>query len=756
MVVSPNMSYEEDDDCLPLTRSTNYEHKTIQLNHGLFLNKHKIIPSKQALFIKNGKWDIDSYNEQPLVYTSIDHSSDICIDFPIIEITYKDGIKSKYFRINSNGSEFFAKKLLAGGRLFIKETSSVTQTQIDILKFYLFCTYNSAKYSIEVQSNNLFTLNLLQKMETLNGEEINTHEKLTKWMNNLYLIQKILEEKRPNSYEELFNLIDNLHQMEIIDIISYNNIISTYIVSTSQSEYRKLDDIESCDERMLGIINFKEKLSLKDWIGNTVYDNLISWTIDFHLFQGLITNQNYKTEINKKIVIESIKIPKVNTSNKSCLKLIRPLTKLEVYLVSNNIFSIENISPLPFIKCDIERYEDFSYILVKFECYEILLGEDNVIPTEEFEQAIEKALDSMKPLEDLQHVFDEYGHLFPQRIILGRSLKIILPNSSLSNTFKSANDVDEIVESLDKLNVSYLITQEGESIEKDNITSWIEDSDNNLKVIEFDKIIPLYKILKKEQQVRIEDILDKFKDCQDFRIIMTGITDLKCLDNENIIHYKCIDIETPLEDKNYEVFGSIISENNIRLDNIYVNFGLYDFNGFYAIIGNSEVANINIRKCYVSWMIVGLPSQLSVFSPNNRDFQVNYFKLSTKLQSNRSNYYIRTPFTLSEGYTIFVHEYQSPTNYEPNNIVKLVKWSKNSINFQITNLSHFKLVDDFPMVAANVINIDLNICILFTDYKNLKIDNNEEKERFLIGYILTKENFVECFGNPVVDEETNC
>ncbi|CAB4376452.1 unnamed protein product [Rhizophagus irregularis] len=730
----------------------------VQLSHGLFFNKHKIILSKQAMFVKNGKWNVSLYKGYPIVYTSIDDSSDICIDFPIIEITYKDCLKSRYFRINSNGDEFFAKKILAGGRLIIKETSTATQTQIDILKFYLFCAYNLAKYSIEVQSNNLFTLILLQKMKTLNGEEINTHEKLTNWINNLYLLQKTLDEKRPNSHEELFNWIDNLHQMKIIDIISYDNIISTYIVSTSQLEYGKLDDIESYDERLLGIINFNEKLNLKDWVGNAAYGNLISWTIDFHLFRGLITNQNYQTEISKKIAIDFIKIPKVNISSKSCLKMIRPSTKLDVYLISNNVIPCENISSFPFIKWNIKTYEGFSYILVKFERYEIVLNEDNVEPTKEFEKVIDKALNSMKPLEDLQHVFDEFGHLFPQKITLGRSLKIILPNSSSNSTFENVNDINEIVKSLDKLDVSYLITQEGESIDKNNLTSWIVDTRDSLKVIEFDKIIPLYKILKVEQQEMIDDILDKFNDLQNSRIIMTGITDLKDLEYlkgdlnndlvNNVSHYKRIDIGLSLKDENYEVYGSIISESNTKLEEIYVNFGLYDFNGFYANIKKlketSKETSIDITKCYISWMIIGRPLQLSVFSPNNREFQVHCIKNHIKLQSsNQFDYYIKTTFPLLEGYTIFAHAHYSSTNHEPNNIIELIKWSKNSIKFQIINLSQFNLDNDFSTEAKNVINIELNICILFNDYERLKIDNNKGKEGLLIGYILTKENFDE-------------
>ncbi|GBC10314.1 hypothetical protein RclHR1_09510005 [Rhizophagus clarus] len=736
------------------TKTINCKQDAIQLNHGLFLNKHKIIPSKQAFLIENDKWDISFYKLQPLVYTNIDNSPNICIDFPIIEITYKDGLSSKYFQINSSGNEFFTKKISIGGRIFIKEYNLVTRAQIDILKFYLFCAYNLTKYSIEIQPDNLFIFNNLLKMETLDGEELNTYGKLIKWMNNMYP-QKILDEKITNSHKELISWINNLRQMKIIDIISYESV-----VSISQLGCRKLDDIESYDEKLLRIISFKEKLSLKDWVGNAAYNNLISWTIDLHLFHGLITNnQNYKTEISKKIAIDFIKIPKVNNiGNKSCLKMIRPSTKFEVYLASNNIFSSENISSFPFIKYDTEGYEGFSHILVKFERYEILLDKDDIMPTKEFEKVIEKALDSMKPLEDLQRIFNEYGHLFPQRIILGGSLKVILPNSSSINTIENVDNINEIVKLLDKLGVSHLITQEGEIIEKDNLTSWIEDIDDNLKVVEFDKIIPLYKILKVEQRESISGTLSKFNDLQKSRIIMTGITDLKDLEYlkddlnddlvNNVSHYKRIDIELSLKDENYEVYGSIISENNTKLEEIYVNFGLYDFNGFYAIIKKLIGTSIDITKCYISWMIVGKPLELSVFSPNNRDFQVNYFKKSIKLQPDQLNYYIKTAFPLFEGYTIFAHAYHSSTNHEPNNIIKLIKWSNNFIGFQITNSSQ-NLNDDLLTETENVINIDLNICILSTDYKNLRIDDYKEKEGHLIGYILTRENFDESLEQTI-------
>ncbi|CAB5376202.1 unnamed protein product [Rhizophagus irregularis] len=687
-----------------------------RLNHGLLLDGQ---PSKQAIFAKNGELSISLYDGQPMVYTEINKSTELCINFPIAEVEYKGGLLESFLKYENNDENlrelyghFFAQKILIGDKLFVKSLNLITSTQMNMLKYYLIYVYNLAKCSIEVKFNNLFTLNLLPKIVTMDGEELNTHEKFSEWINNLY--QK--------------------HQKKIVYIISYNNLIPI-----SQLRNSKPDDSETYDERQPGIVDFKEKLSLEDWAGNAAYDNLICWAKDFNLFHGLMTNQNYEMEISKKIAMDFVKLPKINLSNKSYLKMIKPSTKLEVGLISSNIFSIENLSVFPFIKIDGESYEDFYYILVKFERYEILLNVDNVKPTKEFEQIIEKALNGMKPLKDLQRIFNEYGHLFPQRFILGRSLKIILPNSSSNNTLENVNDVNKILKSLDDLNVSYLLTQKGESVEKDNLSQWIDDTNDNLEIVEFDNIIPLYKILKLEQRERVDDMLNKFND---HRIIMTAITDLKDLDdNDDILYYKHINVEISLEDENYEVFGSIISKGNSKLDNIYVNFGLYDFNGFYAIIKKSEIANTDLKKCYISWMIVGRPSQLSVFSPNNRDFQVNYFKKLVELQSNQLNYRIEISFNLSEGYTIFAHAYHSSTNYEPNNIIKLIKWSRNSIIFQITNLSQLNFSDDSSTVANNVISMDLNICILPTDYRNLKIYNNKERRYHLIGYILTKENF---------------
>ena len=97
------------------------------------------------------------------------------------------------------------------------------------------------------------------------------------------------------------------------------------------------------------------------------------------------------------------------------------------------------------------------------------------------------------------------------------------------------------------------------------------------------------------------------------------------MDNNNIEHYKCINIEPSLEDKNYEVFGSIIYDDSILKD-FHIDFRLYDLNGFFVIINKLKETNIDIKKCYILWIIIGNPLELSVFSPKNRDIQVKFFK----------------------------------------------------------------------------------------------------------------------------------
>jgi hypothetical protein len=717
--------------------------KKFKLNHGLSFIGYSIRPSTQAIVVEDSELKKNLHVGQPIVFTYINseniETSDTCINFPVSEITFNGNLLKSFLEFSGDEKElhelyghFLARKFVTGGQLYIKDFNSATQTQKDILKFYLFCIYDSIKYSTEIQFSNLINLDLLPKIETLDGKKLNAREKLANWMKNLY-------------------------QEDICDIISYGNL-----VPITQLKHNTINNLETFSKKWTGISNFKENLSLEEWVGDAVNDNLMSWTSDFKLFKGLIINKNHDIEISKKIAVSIIQIPKVNSSDKSYLELIKPSTNLKAILISNNIFSFEDLSSFPFVKNDVKSYGNYTHVVIKCEKYEILLNEDNVSPTQDFENVIEEALNSMKPLKSLQHIFNEYGHLFPQKIILGRLLKNIIPNifpKTLGKIYLKSPILESLKPYLDDLKISNLLTQKRRIIEENDLFNWIKNTNNNLEIIEYNDIIPLYKILKVEQRRKIDFILEKFND---YNIIMTGMTDLKDLNDGNIEHYKRIDIEPSFEDKNYEVFGSIILEYSSKLkklEEFYVNFGLYDLNGFYAVIKKVKETRIDITECYISWIIIGKPSKLSVSSPNNRELQIEFIKKSIKLQPNKLNYSIETSSTLNEGYTVFAHVNHSPINHEPNNIIRLVEWKERSINVQIESTYKIESNMDSDRSANSdfdnedndylVTDIDLRICILFTNYKSLKIDNDNEKEcpLDLIGYILFNENFNENLFN---------
>jgi hypothetical protein len=687
-----------------------------KLNHGLFLNGYSIEPSKQAIFTEDGELNMSLYEGDPLVYTSINDNnshtnllsfsadddvelneslrpSDICINFPVAEITYTANLSKSFSEfMDADGGKLhemyghlFPKKILIGGKLFIDNFKSATSTQIDMFKSFLTWIYDLANYKKEIPFKNLPVLDFFPKIITTDGENLNTHEELIDWMNNLY-------------------------QDDMVEIISYNNLV--------QISQLKSNTTSLVDEKQPGIINFKEKLTLQNWVGDTLYINIVRWIKEFQLLQGLIIDQNFKLRISKENSIDLINIPNVESNNKIYLKIVKPKTILEEMLINNNIISAnsdEVVSSFPFIKesADDPSYEDCAHFLVKGERYKILLSRDNIKPSEKFKQVVEKALESMKPLTRLRKVFDEFGHFIPLNIVLGESLKNTIENSTeVSKRINLSSPVFESLKShLADYSISCLLTQKGDIIIENSLPEWIQNTKNVSEIIELDNIIPLYDILEVEQKKKIDIVLNKKNS---FRVIMTGRIDLKDYDiTEQII----ISIVPSLENENYEVFGSIVSITNSKLEDIYVTFGSYKINEFSATIKTSK-KNINIKDFCILWIMIGNPSKLSVFSPKNREIQVDYVKESITLQHDNSSYSIKTSHQLSQGCDIYINCLK-PIN------IKFTGWSKNCVYLNISNTS----------IDSNS-KIEVAVCTLHSD-QNSKIDISGG------GYNLTKNNHME-------------
>ncbi|CAG8538240.1 9906_t:CDS:2 [Funneliformis mosseae] len=710
------------------------EQKIIQqwkLNYGLFCDGASIQPSKKAVLVDDGDLDINLYKGMPIVFINTNNPdcstspltienhncgiySDVCINFPVIEITYKADQLESFSKFTDDEvlhelyGHFIAKKILAGGQLLIKNFSLAAPSQREILKFYIIWAYNLAKNNNETPfDNNSFYLSFLPRIETSKGVALDTLQKLSNWLRKLY-------------------------QDNIINIISYEDLVSI--------------KGEISSDKHPGIANYKEKLGLEMWVGNVEYVKLAKWIKDFHPFLGLAINKSNEVESSKKFAINFIEVPTINLRDESYFELINPTTKLEEILISNNIFSIKNFRNFPFIIIN----DDFNdkeniHLVVKYEQYEILISRDHIKPSELFKNAIEEALKSMKPFNALQDVFNVYGHLFPLRIILGKSLKNIL-TTEIFGTIEKINlklPILSLQSYLNNFNITYLTTQKGEVVEEDD---WFKKTNNDLEIIEYDEVISLYDVLEAEQKKNIDLILNN-----NLKVILTGINDLKDLDIDNIEHYKRINIELSLENENYEVFGSIITNDNLKSEDFFARFRLFDVNGFSVMIKPFKRSKVDIRTCHILWMIVGNPSKLSVFSPNNRDIQVDFIERSIALNVDDSFYYIKT-LPLSKGNIILIDAYYPSTNYEPHSIFKLVEWEDEAINFQIikstynessldsSEVQHGENINSLTNIEHSA-NIILHICILHSDYGSLRIDNHEKEcDWDLFGYILTKEN----------------
>src|SRR5256885_654931 len=69
-------------------------------------------------------------------------------------------------------------------------------------------------------------------------------------------------------------------------------------------------------EKQPDVANFKEKLSLNEWAGGSIYVDLIRWADKYLLLQGLTINKYFELEYSKKIAVNLIGIPSVDSSDK--------------------------------------------------------------------------------------------------------------------------------------------------------------------------------------------------------------------------------------------------------------------------------------------------------------------------------------------------------------------------------------------------------------------------------------------------------
>ncbi|CAG8735069.1 12596_t:CDS:1, partial [Dentiscutata heterogama] len=336
-------------------------------------------------------------------------------------------------------------------------------------------------------------------------------------------------------------------------------------------------------------------------------------TINFlKLNHGLIINsQTMNAATNQAF---DIKINSNNNNNiGSCnVKIILSKSRQETFLLENNIES-SSFRLLPPKLVDImtkstnflSNNSPANDIRLEIKCQKIILNfeKENIQPTEKIRAAVNNALKDQRPYQELIKVFNIYGYILSQKVILGEKLYEMSYNSS-HEIFNNDNDKQIDVKESFKIDLSkldftlwknnygfdatYLMSLYGEAVKKHDVKKWIEmyykqKDFKTLQIIDQDELFPLYKIFETKTCCEIESILGIKKEN---KILMTGIIQII----ESTKYYP-VSFPVRLKSSNYQVFANIVRTNdqkNNAIDIAFVKIHSATRTSFLAIIENFD------------------------------------------------------------------------------------------------------------------------------------------------------------------------
>ncbi|CAG8598198.1 15310_t:CDS:2 [Gigaspora margarita] len=697
--------------------------KAWRLNHGLYLAGNNLLPSKRKILGNNGKLDIVTYSGEPLVYITVNDSSDrpksfwdklrncypefsstkespvndifeadVCLLFPIAEITYT-GMTNKGFKHDLNSKEgafitdnyaeyghFFAKKLLAGGKLILRNLANAKSVQIEQLKSHLAWALDSYHSQRENPFEDVLIFDF-PIIETTNKNSLKNPKDLAKWIRHLY-------------------------EDNVVEIISYEEIIP---ILTFLENVKYIYNSDAFINRLIpGISNKHQEITLKDWIDDIPLRNLLTWISKFPFRRGMLIDQ-FGISLANNQVLTFTQSPIVSKRNNHYLQLIHPETRMEEILLRNNI--THKLSSIPFIEYNPTTRIDNVYLFLHNEKIEIFLDQC-VAPLPVFKKAVEDAVRSFHPYRALQEVFNEFGYFLPKSVVLGNQLGEILKkqmNTSshtlIKKTFVASSqvDIDKILECTEDYDLNYLLTPNGQVVMMNQIFDWFNEIENNehLNLIRIDQIIPLYKILNYNLQNKIEIILENWLDS---RILLTGVKSFDMDDNSKESYVRInFDEHSVLDSCSYDVFGFVFDNKDIRSENCAVNFGLFDCYGFSAFITVKDSAAKNIKGWHIIWMIVGKPSLMGTFSENQRETNIAFQKVFVDLTMCYDDFfYISLSSALSKDCIILFSTSYSP-NDQPELNFKIIRWFKDVLKLKSdTAFSNICVVYPHEEMAFNV------------------------------------------------------
>ncbi|CAG8521823.1 14261_t:CDS:2, partial [Ambispora leptoticha] len=248
----------------------------------------------------------------------------------------------------------------------------------------------------------------------------------------------------------------------------------------------------------------------------------------------------------------------------------------------------------------------------------------NIKITAELKVAIDKALGTNTPIENLKHIFNKFGYLFAMKTVIGNKLQRIVRLNGDTN---------------DNENKYPIYLPEFNEIDNETLNSWKKeiqphDSTYLLTMDVFETewriikrvVTPLYKILDIEQQQKIEKLFSN----QD-HILMTNTTTI--LDFN--AGYQRIEFNDKLKSNKYQIFGNVVDANGQTFTNIYVKFSLKSDYGFSVNWIQDDMNHFEtLQASYkLKWMLIGCPSEIGYFDATTRDKEIKTGSTEMKITS---------------------------------------------------------------------------------------------------------------------------
>ncbi|CAG8571521.1 6291_t:CDS:2 [Ambispora gerdemannii] len=274
-------------------------------------------------------------------------------------------------------------------------------------------------------------------------------------------------------------------------------------------------------------------------------------------------------------------------------------------------------------------------------CEQISIDLDihNLKPTAQLISVVETALNSKTPIEKLENVYNNFGHLIPTKVIIGNKLKRIVcfPENQFDEKIKGHEFVkfsekeNELLKSwredIRPFDSSYMLAMDCMPVEISRIPDWLEYNKRNKLDWRIIKLftVPLHKILDIAQQKKIEYLYQK-QDC----ILMIG----KNLIADYDAGYLQIEFESVLKSANYHLFGVLVDSDNAKLTDVFVRFSLKTVLGFsvswhdFRKNYNQKIDELNIecenRAYFLQWILIGSPIEIGYTDPAYRHLTIKF------------------------------------------------------------------------------------------------------------------------------------